>query len=503
MSFHNESKRSPSPFTMGDSSDDEKQQSQGQQQKPPASSLLSPNPIQAANEISSLRHPQLNVPATANFKERRSSGRRDSYLVVHDNLLMQQPQAPFPVSAETSEENEKYSSEIEEIRSAIETPIQRLNNSKSLQLDSDALAELVVSVRDLSKSLMGFSMKLKMKNIMVISKLMDPEVVDNTRDLALWLIKHDKLNVYVEDTLAKHPNFGYDSLSSVDGLDRLKFWSSKACASHPNKFDFVITLGGDGTVLYTSWLFQKVVPPVLCFSMGSLGFLTDFDYKLKEDILEDVIKNGVMCSLRMRFECTIMKSKSHHKKGQFDLAEEILDAEQDGLFKNHYEGESYCILNDVVVDRGPNPTMTTTELYGNFSLLTSIEADGCVISTPSGSTAYSLSAGGSLVHPDIPGILVSPVCPHTLSFRPLVVPDSVIVRIGVPYDARVSAWCSFDGRARVELQRGDFLTVVASRYPFPKVQHSKLATEQWFHRLSKTLHWNQRSRQKAIPKLSQ
>lgn len=138
---------------MGDSSDDEKQQSQGQQQKPPASSLLSPNPIQAANEISSLRHPQLNVPATANFKERRSSGRRDSYLVVHDNLLMQQPQAPFPVSAETSEENEKYSSEIEEIRSAIETPIQRLNNSKSLQLDSDALAELVVSVRDLSKSL--------------------------------------------------------------------------------------------------------------------------------------------------------------------------------------------------------------------------------------------------------------------------------------------------------------------------------------------------------------
>lgn len=249
---------------------------------------------------------------------------------------------------------------------------------------------------------------------------------------------------------------------------------------------------------------------------------SDFDYKLKEDILEDVIKNGVMCSLRMRFECTIMKSRSHHKKGQFDLAEEILDAEKDGLFKNHYEGESYCILNDVVVvsiyflptpristnifffqDRGPNPTMTTTELYGNFSLLTSIEADGCVISTPSGSTAYSLSAGGSLVHPDIPGILVSPVCPHTLSFRPLVVPDSVIVRIGVPYDARVSAWCSFDGRARVELQRGDFLTVVASRYPFPKVQHSKLATEQWFHRLSKTLHWNQRSRQKAIPKLSQ
>lgn len=141
--------------------------------------------------------------------------------------------------------------------------------------------------------------------------------------------------------------------------------------------------------------------------------------------------------------------------------------------------------------------MTTTELYGNFTLLTSIEADGCVISTPSGSTAYSLSAGGSLVHPDIPGILVSPICPHTLSFRPLVVPDSIIMRIGVPYDARASAWCSFDGRSRVELERGDFLTVVASRFPFPKVQSGK-ATEMWFQRLSKTLHWNERKRQKAF-----
>jgi hypothetical protein len=154
MSFQNKLRRSPSPFSMGDFSDgDEKQQPQSQQQKQPGPSLVSPNPIQAISAASSLRHPQVDNPATAIPRERRSSGRRDSYLVIHDNLLMQQPQVPFPVTAESYEENEEYPSEIEEIRSAIETPIQRLNNSKSLQLDSDALAELVVSVRDLSKSL--------------------------------------------------------------------------------------------------------------------------------------------------------------------------------------------------------------------------------------------------------------------------------------------------------------------------------------------------------------
>lgn len=141
--------------------------------------------------------------------------------------------------------------------------------------------------------------------------------------------------------------------------------------------------------------------------------------------------------------------------------------------------------------------MTTTELYGNNTLLTSIEADGVVISTPSGSTAYSLSAGGSLVHPDIPGILISPICPHSLSFRPIVAPDSMMVRIGVPYDSRTSAWCGFDGRGHIELNPGDFLTVSASRFPFPKVQNGK-GIENWFQGLSKTLHWNERRRQKPF-----
>lgn len=95
-----------------------------------------------------------------------------------------------------------------------------------------------------------------------------------------------------------------------------------------------------------------------------------------------------------------------HTSSQAELLEAAADDE---------DGKSYQILNDMVVDRGPSPFLSNLELYGNGSHLTTVQADGLVIATPTGSTAYSLSAGGSVVHPDISAILVSPICPHTVS----------------------------------------------------------------------------------------
>lgn len=92
-------------------------------------------------------------------------------------------------------------------------------------------------------------------------------------------------------------------------------------------------------------------------------------------------------------------------------------------------------------------------LSGDEHHLTTVQADGLCVSTPTGSTAYSLSAGGSLVHPQIPSILITPICPHTLSFRPMQLPDSMELRVCVPYNSRSTAWASFDGRGRVELKR--------------------------------------------------
>ncbi|CDW99603.1 hypothetical protein, partial [Sporisorium scitamineum] len=159
--------------------------------------------------------------------------------------------------------------------------------------------------------------------------------------------------------------------------------------------------------------------------------------------------------------------------------------------------ETFEVLNDLVVDRGPSPYVSLLEVFGDEHHMTTAQADGLCISTPTGSTAYSLSAGGSLVHPEIPAILITPICPHTLSFRPMLLPDSMELRIAVPYNSRSTAWASFDGRGRVELKQGDHIKVTASRYPFPTVCAENQSTD-WFSSISRTLKWNERQRQKSF-----
>ena len=114
-----------------------------------------------------------------------------------------------------------------------------------------------------------------------------------------------------------------------------------------------IQLGGDGTVLYASWLFQRIVPPVLCFALGSLGFLTKFDFTNYQSTLTRAFTEGVCVSLRLRFECTVMRAmvKSQSK----DLVDELTGRGRET--PTHKPDGMFEILNDVVVDRGPNASM--------------------------------------------------------------------------------------------------------------------------------------------------
>lgn len=96
--------------------------------------------------------------------------------------------------------------------------------------------------------------------------------------------------------------------------------------------------------------------------------------------------------------------------------------------------------------------MSSIEVFGDHYHITTVQADGVCVATPTGSTAYNLAAGGSLCHPDNPVILVTAICAHTLSFRPIVLPDTVVLRLGVPYDGRASSWVSFDGKERYALK---------------------------------------------------
>jgi NAD+ kinase len=235
---------------------------------------------------------------------------------------------------------------------------------------------------------------------------------------------------------------------------------------------------------------------VLAFSLGSLGFLTKFDYENYPQIITRAFGEGITVSLRLRFEATIMRSQTRGSSSS-DLVEQLIGEESEDNHTHKPEG-THNILNEIVVDRGPNPLMSSIELFGDDEHFTTVQADGICVSTPTGSTAYNLAAGGSLCHPDNPVILVTAICAHTLSFRPIILPDTIVLRAGVPYDARTSSWASFDGRERVELRPGDYVTISASRFPFPSVLPLDRTSKDWIDSISRTLQWNNRQRQKSF-----
>jgi len=159
---------------------------------------------------------------------------------------------------------------------------------------------------------------------------------------------------------------------------------------------------------------------------------------------------------------------------------------------------SYVVLNETCIDKGPSGSCCTLDTYCGDQIITTVTGDGLIIGTSTGSTAYNLAAGGSMVHPMVNAMLFTPICPHSLSFRPVILPASVTVRIVVPEDARISAWAMFDGRNQTELKVNDSVTATISPYPLITVSDTD-ETSEWFSALARCLHWNIRERQKALP----
>lgn len=221
------------------------------------------------------------------------------------------------------------------------------------------------NVRKLSKKLGSIRLKLTVKTVFLVTKAHDESLISLTRKVTQWLLSNQRdaqYVVYIEKRLETHPDFAAWQLEEEEpsARGRLKYWDPKSALDNPHLFDFVITLGGDGTVLYTSWLFQRIVPPVLSFSLGSLGFLTKFDFNDYQNTLDTAFRDGVVVSLRLRFECTIMRSNPQPKEAlsetnKRDLVEELIGEEVEGTL-THTPDKVVQILNDVVLDRGPNPS---------------------------------------------------------------------------------------------------------------------------------------------------
>lgn len=271
-------------------------------------------------------------------------------------------------------------------------------------------------------------------------------------------------------------------------------WGEEDVPNLHRVVDFVVCLGGDGLTLHAAHLFGQSMPPIISFRLGSLGFLTAHDFANHKMHLENVINGfeeidscrvvssidgsalvGVYITLRMRLQCQIFRSGCSIES----------------------PGARYDVLNEVVLSRGAYPYLSKIEVYERDALITKVQADGVMLATPTGSTAYSVAAGGSMVHPNVPAILFTPICPHTLSFRPVILPDYAKLELKIAGDARSAALATFDGKHPTELWPGDSIRVQMSPHPVPTI-NLRDQTLDWFSSIERCFHWNDRTEQKEF-----
>ncbi|XP_021375491.1 NAD kinase-like isoform X3 [Mizuhopecten yessoensis] len=316
--------------------------------------------------------------------------------------------------------------------------------------------------------------------VLVVKKLFDDGALTAFLNLVQWLVKVKNMLVYCESSVLE------DSILKVD--DKFKEIQNKLQIFNgekddlTNKVDFIICLGGDGTLLYASSLFQMSVPPVMAFNLGSLGFLTPFHFNNFKEQVTGVLEGNASLLLRYRLKCIVSK-RDGGSPSKTSIPTKV--------------GARILVFNEVVIDRGQSSYLTNLDLYVEGRLVTTAQGDGIIISTPTGSTAYAMAAGASMVHPSVPAIVITPICPHSLSFRPIVVPAGVEIKVSVAPDSRNPASASFDGRDRQEITQGDSVIITTAQYPVPSVCF-KDQMDDWFDSLAECLHWNVRKPQKPL-----
>jgi NAD+ kinase len=212
------------------------------------------------------------------------------------------------------------------------------------------------------------------RSVFILTKPDSAPVAMLCKDMVRWLQDVKGMRVYVEAKVKKQ--------LLEDSSDFSSLLSCADVSTLHRKVDLVITLGGDGTVLWATSMFRGPVPPLVSFSMGSLGFMTPFQSERYKESLDSIVNGPVFITLRHRLHCRILRSKDNCEDGCEN-------------------GEDYLVLNEVSIDRGMSAYLTNLECYCDNLFVTVVQGDGLILSTPSGSTAYSLAAGGSMVHPQV------------------------------------------------------------------------------------------------------
>lgn len=224
--------------------------------------------------------------------------------------------------------------------------------------------------------------------------------------------------------------------------------------------DLALVVGGDGTMLGVGRRLAPYRVPLIGINQGRLGFITDIPFE-------------------------------HYQQTLSPMLHGVYEEDPRSLMQGKVMRDGHCVfealaLNDVVVNRGATAGMVELRVEVNGHFVSNQRADGLIISTPTGSTAYALSAGGSLLHPSITGWILVPIAPHTLSNRPIALPDTVEITIEVVSGRDASA--SFDMQSLASLLKGDRITVRRSAHQ-ARFLHPKGWT--YFDTLRKKMHWNE------------
>jgi NAD+ kinase len=262
----------------------------------------------------------------------------------------------------------------------------------------------------------------------IISKPQKPEVAGILRDLIAWLEARHYHYLLDPDSAAY-----IDAPSPIKRVDLPK-----------HKPNLVIVLGGDGTLLAAARAFARTTTPILSVNLGSLGFLTEIPLSDLYSTLEAWCDNCADIEVR---------SMMH--------AEHI----RDGKILREWDA-----LNDVVIAKGTIARMGDYSVEIDGQLVATFRADGVIVSTPTGSTAYNLAANGPIVMPSVNAMLVTPICPHLLTIRPIVTPGEATVSVhvvGVPNEI----YLTVDGQEAVELQLGDYVHCHRSEFSVRLLRH--------------------------------
>jgi len=318
-------------------------------------------------------------------------------------------------------------------------------------------------IQNLGNPYVDYHLKWKRspRTVLIVKKPKDNTTEEALISIANWLHKeYPNINIIVEQEVANN---------LIKTIPFIHILQDKK--EYPKIVDFVITLGGDGTILHTSSLFPKEVPPIISFSLGTLGFLLPYNIKHYKEGISNVIKGNVKLLLRMRIAVSL-----------HDKHEEIIKLNE--LYQVH-------AMNEVSLHRGRNPSLTSLKCSVDGEFFTNSVADGLIVATPTGSTAYSLSAGGPIVHPSVQSLLLTPICPRSLSFRPALLPPYSTIQLSLDDKSKGSVVVNIDGKDYYDLNIGEYVQVQMSPYSIPCInQETQRIT--WKKHINSLLKWNQK-----------